>query len=146
MMSFRFSCLTVWQGQRYAKCGRVMPVCELLAVFKGILDGAAYAHAHGVLQLDLCPTLNDTFYGVAPEYATATRPGYSAKGGLIALRAGLTVSHKVSSAARIFYVLRIESMRGAANRDSPLFRRDFGWSAGIGFAWTLSRSEHSAFE
>lgn len=45
-------------------------------------------------------SLNDTYYGVAPEYATPVRPAYSARPGLIALRAGLSLSHKLSSSAR----------------------------------------------
>lgn len=85
--------------------------------------------------------LNDTYYGVTPAEATPTRPSYTAKSGLIALRAGLFASHPLSSDVRLFCTLRIESLAGAANADSPLVRRNTGWSAGIGLAWTLSRSE-----
>ncbi len=107
-------------------------------------EGRFFSATLGALFGD--QSLNDMLYGVAPEYVTATRSGYTAKAGLIALRAGLRVSHKLSSAARIFYLLRVESLRGAVNRESPLFRRDVGWSVGVGFAWTLFRSERSAYE
>ena len=88
--------------------------------------------------------LNDTFYGVAPSEATPTRPSYTAKSGLIALRAGLYASHSLTPDVRLLILMRAESLAGAANRDSPLIRRDKGWSAGIGFAWTLGRSALSA--
>lgn len=89
-------------------------------------------------------TLASTFYGVAPAEATPTRSSYTAKGGLIALRAGLLASQALTPDVRLFYILRFESLAGAANRDSPLVRRDAGWSAGIGIAWALARSEQSA--
>ncbi|MCG6932677.1 MAG: MipA/OmpV family protein [Gallionella sp.] len=91
-------------------------------------------------------TLADTFYGVSPGDATPTRNSYSAKGGLFALRAGLFVSHSVSPDLRLFYSFRIESLAGAANRDSPLVRRRLGWGAVIGFAYTMARSEQPAEE
>jgi outer membrane scaffolding protein for murein synthesis (MipA/OmpV family) len=85
--------------------------------------------------------LGDTLYGVAPGEATATRSSYTAKSGLIALRAGLLATQKLTPDTRLFYGLRIESLAGAANRDSPLVRRHVGWGAGIGLTWTLARSE-----
>jgi MipA family protein len=90
--------------------------------------------------------LCDTYYGVAPGEATPTRPSYAAKGGLIALRAGLFATQSLASDVRLFYILRIESLEGATNRDSPLVKRNFGWSAGIGMSWALSRSRQSAKE
>jgi len=90
--------------------------------------------------------LADTFYGVAPGEATPTRPSYTARGGLIALRAGLLASHMLTPDVRVFYIMRIESLAGAANRDSPLVRREVGWSAGIGLAWALARSEQNAID
>lgn len=89
-------------------------------------------------------TLANTFYGVAPAEVTPTRASYTAKGGLLALRAGLLASQTLTPDVRLFYILRFESLAGAANRDSPLVRRDSGWSAGIGLAWALARSERSA--
>jgi len=89
-------------------------------------------------------TLTDTFYGVSPAEATPTRPSYTAKAGLIALRASLLASHSLSTDVRMFCLLQIDSLNGAANRDSPLVRRNSGWTAGIGIAWALGRSELSA--
>lgn len=88
--------------------------------------------------------LTNTFYGVTPGEAKPTRASYTAKSGLIALRAGLLASHALTPDVRLFYILRLESLAGAANRDSPLVRRDVGWSAGVGLAWGLARSEQNA--
>lgn len=88
--------------------------------------------------------LTDTFYRVAPAEATPTRPSYAARSGLIALRASLFASRLFTPDMRFFSYLRLDSVQGAANQGSPLVRRDYGWSAGIGLAWTLSHSERSA--
>ena len=90
--------------------------------------------------------LVSTLYGVAPGEATATRANYTARAGLIALRAGLFASHALTPDVHLFYILRIESLAGATNRDSPLVRRNEGWSAGIGMAWELARSEQNAVD
>lgn len=88
--------------------------------------------------------LNDTYYGVTPAEATPTRPSYTARSGLIALRAGLFATHPLSSDVRLICTIRVESLAGAANTDSPLVRRNSGWSAGIGLVWVLGRSEQNA--
>jgi outer membrane scaffolding protein for murein synthesis (MipA/OmpV family) len=88
--------------------------------------------------------LMDTFYRVSPAEAIVTRPAYNAKSGLIALRASLFVSHLFNPDVRFFSYLRVDSVEGAANHDSPLVRRDIGWSVGLGLAWTLARSERIA--
>jgi MipA family protein len=88
--------------------------------------------------------LVDTFYRVLPAEATALRPSYDAKPGLIALRAGMFVSHAVSHDVRFFGVIRLDSVNGSANYNSPLIRRDHGWFVGIGLAWALARSEARA--
>jgi outer membrane scaffolding protein for murein synthesis (MipA/OmpV family) len=91
-------------------------------------------------------SLADTFYGIDPGEATPSRPSYTAKAGLIALRAGLFASQSLTTDVRAFYFMRIDSLAGAANRDSPLVRRDNGWSAGIVLAWGLARSEKNAID
>jgi MipA family protein len=88
--------------------------------------------------------LTDTFYGVAPGEATPTRASYTARSGLIALRAGLIASHSFTPDVKLYNYLRLDSVAGAANHDSPLVRRDSGWTVGIAIAWTLARSERNA--
>ncbi len=88
--------------------------------------------------------INRYFYEVQPQYATAWRPAYQADSGLILTRVGLFASRRVGSDLRFFGFLRYESYANAANRDSPLMRRDNGVSAGFGLAWTLKRSTQPA--
>lgn len=85
--------------------------------------------------------LVDTFYRVLPSEATALRSSYDAKPGLIALRAGMFVSHAVSYDVRFFGFIRLDSVNAAANYNSPLIRRDTGWFVGLGLAWALAHSE-----
>lgn len=88
--------------------------------------------------------LADTFYRVSPAEANSLRPSYEAKSGLIALRASLFVSHLVSQDVRFFSFVRLDSVNGAANYNSPLVRRDNGWAVGVGIAWRLARSDAMA--
>lgn len=86
------------------------------------------------------------FYDVAPQYATADRPAYKSDGGLMLVRTGLFGSYRVNPDVRVFGFVRLDSYAGNANRDSPLFRKDYGASAGVGLAWTLARSTRRANE
>lgn len=87
--------------------------------------------------------LADTFYGVAPAYATAGRSAYGARAGLIGWRVGTTLSTHLSPDWRIFGFARIDSVAGAANTDSPLVRQTTGLTAGVGVSWTWLRSSEA---
>jgi outer membrane protein len=88
--------------------------------------------------------INRYFYEVAPQYATPERPVYHARSGLMLMRTGVSGSYKVHPDVRVFAFVRYDLYAGAANRDSPLFRQNTGTSAGIGLAWTFSRSAQRA--
>ena len=85
-------------------------------------------------------SVNRYFYEVAPRYATADRPAYTAKGGLMVTRFGLFGSHDWDEDVRLSAFVRMDSYHGAANRASPLMQQSGGLSAGIGVTWTLYRS------
>ena len=85
--------------------------------------------------------LNDYLYGVAPQYADATRPAYAGQAGLIATRLGLTTASSLGKNWELFSFARCDTLRGAANSASPLVRKSGGASVGIGLAWTFWRSE-----
>lgn len=101
--------------------------------------GWTYAMRFGVIVAD--QRLADTFYEVAPRYATADRPAYEAKPGLVAWRVGTTLSRKLGPDWRVFGFARVDHVGGAANRASPLVRRDTGLTAGIGASYTWLRSD-----
>lgn len=86
------------------------------------------------------------FYEVEPQYATPDRPAYHAGSGLMLVRTGLFGSWHMNPDVRLFGFVRFDSYAGSANRDSPLFKKNAGASAGIGFAWTFARSSAHAGE
>lgn len=85
--------------------------------------------------------LAETFYEVAPEFVTPTRPLYDAKAGLISTRLGINAFRPLSRDWRFFAFARIDTVKGAANRSSPLVDKPTGASVGIGLSWTGWRSD-----
>lgn len=67
--------------------------------------------------------LNQYFYEVAPQYATASRPAYEAKAGLMMTRVGLSLSHALTPDWRVFGFTRYDNYTHAVNRDSPCSAR-----------------------
>lgn len=88
--------------------------------------------------------LADTFYGVAPRYATATRPAYSAESGLVAWRLSVGASRKLGTDWNLFGFARVQSVSGAANKDSPLVRQTTGGSVGLGVSYTWKQSDRKS--
>jgi outer membrane scaffolding protein for murein synthesis (MipA/OmpV family) len=84
--------------------------------------------------------LQSYFYQVPAENATPTRPAYAARAGYLGTELKLTLSRPVNPSLSWFFALRALSLRGAANRDSPLMRRDANVLLGAGVIWTPWRS------
>ncbi len=79
------------------------------------------------------------FYSVAPQFSTAARPVYEAKGGY----AGAQFLTAVSKRFPKFWVgayARYDSLSGATFLDSPLVQRKSYVSGGIGISWIISTS------
>lgn len=85
--------------------------------------------------------LAETFYEVAPEFVTPARSLYDAKAGLISTRLGINAFKPLSRDWRFFAFARIDTVKGAANRSSPLVDKPTGASVGIGLSWTGWRSD-----
>jgi len=90
--------------------------------------------------------LADTFYGVAPGFATPTRPAYIADSGLIAMRLSLGVWRDLTPDLRLFGLARIESLHGAANLGSPLVKQRAGGLLLLGLKYTWKRSDRPAID
>ena len=88
--------------------------------------------------------LADTFYGVAPQFATAVRPAYEARAGFVASRLSASVSWRPSRDWRVFTFARVDSVAGGANARSPLVEQRTGVAFGVGAGWTLARSRRMA--
>jgi len=88
--------------------------------------------------------LADAFYGVAPASAIAGRPAYDAQAGLVALRLATGFIRDLSPDWRLFGFARVDTVQGAANRDSPLVRQTTGATVGLGVSYTWLRSTRRA--
>ena len=106
--------------------------------------GWGYSTSIGALWGD--QRLADTFYGVAPLYATAQRAAYVADSGLIAWRLSAEVARHLTPDLRLFGFVRADSVAGAANEASPLVQRTAGASVGLGFAYAWKRSTRRAVD
>lgn len=115
-----------------------------LGLDRRVRSGWSYGLGVSVLMGDR--RLGDTFYAVDPSEALAGRPAYAADGGLIAWRLKASLSRPLTDNLRIFGFARLDSVAGAANRDSPLVRRTTGASVGLGLIYTFKRSEARAVD
>ena len=88
--------------------------------------------------------LADTFYGVSGAEATLQRPAYTARSGLVGWRLGTSVSRNLTPDWVLFGFARLDSVAGAANRNSPLVRQTTGATVGLGVSYTWMRSAERA--
>lgn len=87
--------------------------------------------------------LHDFFYGVAPEFATADRPAYDADQGYFGTQLSLFARWNFTDRFQVFGGTQIISHQGAANRDSPLFEKDYTVNFGGGFIWSVFDSKRT---
>lgn len=82
----------------------------------------------------------DYYYSVAPEFATATRPAYSAPGGYAgeSIELGFSWHH-----GDMVYGAFVEhtGLHGAAFQSSPLVGRADGLSLGVAVSWIFQRDD-----
>ncbi|MFM2043096.1 MAG: hypothetical protein RLY86_1672 [Pseudomonadota bacterium] len=88
--------------------------------------------------------VNEYFYEVDRQYATASRPAYEAEEGYIGTRLNIGLSRTLNPRTRIFAGTQIGYYGGAANEDSPLFREDWTVGFGAGITWSFWQSEERA--
>jgi len=82
---------------------------------------------------------HEYFYSVAPQYATAERPAFDAKGGYAGSQFLMSVSKRYPKYWLGAFV-RWDSLKGAAFDDSPLVKSENYFAAGVGIAWVLGES------
>lgn len=82
---------------------------------------------------------HDYFYTVAPQYATAGRPAFDAKGGYAGSQFMMTMSKRFPKYWLGAFV-RWDSLEGAVFADSPLVKSDDYFAAGVGIAWVFGES------
>jgi outer membrane scaffolding protein for murein synthesis (MipA/OmpV family) len=101
---------------------------------------------HLEIQLDIemingSERLNEYFYDVDSRYAKPGREEYKAKAGYIGTEIGLGLSIPVNPQLRLFGGFDVEFYDGSANRDSPLFKDEMGYSGGLGLVYTFFESD-----
>jgi outer membrane scaffolding protein for murein synthesis (MipA/OmpV family) len=80
------------------------------------------------------------YYTVEPEYATATRPAYSAGGGY----SGLTLTVGLGKMYKQFIFnafVSADFLQGASFEDSPLVKRETSIMSGVSVSWIFFKSE-----
>ena len=91
-------------------------------------------------------SLNSLYYGVDAPYATAQRPAYDARAGLIATRLNASLRQKINPTLRLQYFAQFETVRGAANEASPLVRSKQDAGFGVSLIWGVWQSEQAGVE
>ncbi len=80
------------------------------------------------------------YYEIAPDYATAGRPAYRARGGYGGTEVLFSTSRKFPR-FWVFAFARYDTLSGASFVDSPLVRSRGYWLGGVGFAWMIGHSD-----
>jgi outer membrane protein len=78
-------------------------------------------------------------YEVAPQYATATRPAYTPKGGYGGWQVTTSLSRRFEKMWFGAFV-RASTVKGAVFEDSPLVRRKTNVYGGFGISWLFAHS------
>ncbi len=88
----------------------------------------------------------DVIYGVPAEFATATRPEYTARGGYMGSMISFGWIAPVTPTLRVVGQVRGDYLGGAANESSPLFRSKTTGSLLVGAIWSFARSRGTVTE
>lgn len=88
--------------------------------------------------------INDTVYGVAPRYVTASRPAWEGRAGLVTWRLTASASRALTPDWHVFGFARVDDVSGAANAGSPLVQQRTGLTAGVGLRWAIFQSARHA--
>lgn len=103
--------------------------------------GWDFGTALGVVYAD--ERNHDYYYEVAPQFATAVRPAYDARGGYSGTRFVAALNKRFD---RVWFgvFVRYDDLSGSVFLDSPLVRVKRWFMAGAGFAWVFAQSSKTA--
>jgi outer membrane scaffolding protein for murein synthesis (MipA/OmpV family) len=85
-------------------------------------------------------TYNKYFYDVAPQYATATRPAYTASGGYSGTQFIVALSKRHESYWTGGF-MKWDDLSGAAFANSPLVKSKQYFTVGFSISWILDKSD-----
>lgn len=150
---------TLARAARLAKIDLELPIRAVFSTDFSSIEHQGYllepqvAYQHGnfletgvMLKLGLSVAiadedLQDYFYQVDPQFATATRSAYNAEGGYLGSRLRLSLLRPLGKRVKMFLAGDVNAHHGAANEDSPLFKEKFTYSAGLGLIWSFYQSD-----
>jgi len=84
---------------------------------------------------------HDTYYTVAPAYATPQRPVYQSRAGLHSWSLTATARYRLSDSISLFSAVRYRNLASGVIADSPLVKDQNYLSATIGMAWSIWESD-----
>ncbi|HUO83088.1 MAG TPA: MipA/OmpV family protein [Gammaproteobacteria bacterium] len=105
--------------------------------------GTPYQVDYSITPIFASEKFHDYFYEVSPELAGPGRPAFDAGGGYLGTELGVGV-RRYSGPYQFFFGGNVTAHQGAANADSPLYRRDFTFSVYAAFVRLLWSSERRA--
>ena len=86
---------------------------------------------------------NQYYYGVNTSYTTAIRPAYLARKGLHSYFLDTALRYRIDQDLSLGLMVRMRTVSGGVNANSPLVRNNFYLSAGIGFVWSFWSSDET---
>jgi outer membrane protein len=97
----------------------------------GLVGGPIYSdrHYHGY------------FYNVAPQYATATRPAYTAPGGYAGTQYIFAFNRRDPGGYWMGGFMKWDNLNGAVFADSPLVKSKQYFTIGFAVTWTFDKSD-----
>ncbi len=112
-------------------------------------SNANFMDSGGALKLWIGPEfatarLMDYYYEVQPQYAMPGRSQFTASGGYLGSHINVTYRHPIGRYATITTYVGPELYTGASNEASPLFKKQFGVSAGMALSFSFYESSARA--
>jgi MipA family protein len=81
------------------------------------------------------------FYNVEPQYATATRPAYTASGGYAGTQYIFAFNRRAPSGDWVGGFMKWDNLNGAVFADSPLVTSKHYFTIGFAMTWTFDKSD-----
>ncbi len=108
-----------------------------------------FMNSGGTLKLWIGPEFGtarfmDYFYAVAPQFVIPDRPQYNAHGGYLGSHLDVTYRHPIGQRASVIGYFGPELNTGATNQASPLFKKQYGISAGFAISYSFYQSDAKA--
>lgn len=82
------------------------------------------------------------FYDVAPQYATATRPAYTATGGYSGMQYIFAFNKRDKDGHWVGGFMKWDDLKDAVFADSPLVKSKQYFTIGIAMTWTFGKSDN----